>query len=171
MPCRHGGHDNGDVVGDPQLYILRTPQRVEASMTRELLIGRTWGRGHHTSQEDTWLCEKEYTTSMPALPAAVSPPSADTGSAEVLFSPDLPGGEQEGESAALATEAGKPRLLLRCAARESRAGQLRLGVPGLWCAVERRVSRLGGSPTRQLSFRPVAIGAVVEETKRPKPSV
>jgi len=28
-----------------------------------------------------------------------------------------------------------------------------------------------GSPTRQLSLQPVAIGAVVEETKRPKPSV
>src|SRR5256886_1079741 len=49
--------------------------------------------------------------------------------------------------------------------------ELRLGVPGLWCAVERRGSPVGGSPTRQLSLRPVAIGAVVEETKRPKPSV
>jgi hypothetical protein len=28
-----------------------------------------------------------------------------------------------------------------------------------------------GSPTRQFSLRPVAIGAVAEETKRPKPSM
>ena len=44
-------------------------------------------------------------------------------------------------------------------------------VPLLWCAVERRDSPVGGNPTRQVSLRPVAIGAVVEETKRPKPSV
>jgi len=49
--------------------------------------------------------------------------------------------------------------------------ELSLRVPGLWCAVERRGSSVGGSLTRQLSLRPVAIGAVVEETKRPKPSV
>jgi hypothetical protein len=49
--------------------------------------------------------------------------------------------------------------------------ELRLGVPGLWCAVERRDSPVGGNPTRQLSLQPVAIGAVVEETKRPKPSM
>jgi hypothetical protein len=46
---------------------------------------------------------------MPALPGTVSPPPPDPDSAEVLFSSDLPGGEQEGEPAALATQAGKPR--------------------------------------------------------------
>ena len=48
---------------------------------------------------------------------------------------------------------------------------LRLSVPGLWCAVERRDFPVGDKPTRQLSLRPVAIGAVVEVTKRLKPSV
>ena len=36
---------------------------------------------------------------------------------------------------------------------------------------ERRVFSVGETPTRQLSLQPVAIGAVVEVTKRPKPSV
>lgn len=39
------------------------------------------------------------------------------------------------------------------------------------CAVERRDFPVGDKPTRQLSLRPVAIGAVVEVTKRLKPSV
>jgi len=56
---------------------------------------------------------------MPALPATVLPPSADADSAEVLFGIIVSGGEQEGEPTALATEAGKPELLLRAAARES----------------------------------------------------
>ena len=38
-------------------------------------------------------------------------------------------------------------------------------VLSLWCAVKRRDLPVGGSPTRQLSLRPVAIGAVVEVTK------
>jgi hypothetical protein len=37
------------------------------------------------------------------------------------------------------------------------------------CAVRRRRSSVGVIPTRQLSFQPVAIGAVVEVTKLPKP--
>jgi hypothetical protein len=37
------------------------------------------------------------------------------------------------------------------------------------CAVQRRRSSVGANPTRQLSFQPVAIGAVVEVTKLPKP--
>ena len=36
---------------------------------------------------------------------------------------------------------------------------------------EKARSLSGLEPTRQLSLQPVAIGAVVEETKRPKPSV
>ena len=39
------------------------------------------------------------------------------------------------------------------------------------CAVERRDHSVGDRPTRQLSLQPVAIGAVVEATKRLKPSV
>ena len=39
------------------------------------------------------------------------------------------------------------------------------------CAVTRRDFSVGVSPTRQLSLRPVAIGAVVEVTKRQKPSM
>jgi len=39
------------------------------------------------------------------------------------------------------------------------------------CAVERRDHPVGGRPTRQLSLQPVAIGAVVEVTKRLKPSM
>jgi hypothetical protein len=39
------------------------------------------------------------------------------------------------------------------------------------CAVQRRRSSVGVSPTRQLSFQPVAIGAVVAVTKLPKPSM
>jgi hypothetical protein len=41
----------------------------------------------------------------------------------------------------------------------------------LYVRRERRDSSVGASPTRQLSLRPVAIGAVVEVTKRPKPSM
>jgi hypothetical protein len=41
----------------------------------------------------------------------------------------------------------------------------------LQCAVERRGSSVGESPTRQLSLQPVAIGAVVEATKQLKPSI
>ena len=36
------------------------------------------------------------------------------------------------------------------------------------CAVKRRVLSVGEIPTRQLSFQPVAIGTVVEVTKRLK---
>ena len=43
--------------------------------------------------------------------------------------------------------------------------------PSSTCAVERRDFPVGGRPTRQLSLRPVAIGAVVEVTKRLKPLV
>ena len=43
--------------------------------------------------------------------------------------------------------------------------------PSSTCAVERRDFPVGDKPTRQLSLRPVAIGAVVEVTKRLKPSV
>ena len=39
------------------------------------------------------------------------------------------------------------------------------------CAVQRRDFPVGDRPTRQLSLQPVAIGAVVEVTKRLKPSV
>jgi hypothetical protein len=37
------------------------------------------------------------------------------------------------------------------------------------CAVERRDHPVGDRPTRQLSLQPLAIGAVVEVTKRLKP--
>ena len=43
--------------------------------------------------------------------------------------------------------------------------------PTATCAVERRDFPVGDKPTRQLSLQPVAIGAVVEVTKRLKPSV
>ena len=39
------------------------------------------------------------------------------------------------------------------------------------CAVQRHGLSVGANPTRQLSLQPVAIGAVVEATKRLKPSV
>ena len=39
------------------------------------------------------------------------------------------------------------------------------------CAVQRRSSSVGAIPTRQLSLRPVAIGAAAEVTKLPKPSM
>ena len=39
------------------------------------------------------------------------------------------------------------------------------------CAVERRCLPAGANPVRQLSLQPVAIGAIVEVTKRLKPSV
>ena len=39
------------------------------------------------------------------------------------------------------------------------------------CAVKRRDHPVGDRPTRQLSLQPVAIGAVVEVTKRLKPSM
>ncbi len=41
----------------------------------------------------------------------------------------------------------------------------------LQCAVKGAFSQWVKIPTRQLSLQPVAIGAVVEATKRPKPSV
>lgn len=41
----------------------------------------------------------------------------------------------------------------------------------LSCAVKRRCLSVGANPTRQLSLRPVATGAVVEVTKRLKPLV
>jgi len=39
---------------------------------------------------------------MSALPAPVSPPSADANPTEILFRTGMPGGEQEGEPTALA---------------------------------------------------------------------
>ena len=39
------------------------------------------------------------------------------------------------------------------------------------CAVQRHGFPAGANPARQLSFQPVAIGAVVEVTKRLKPPV
>ncbi len=39
------------------------------------------------------------------------------------------------------------------------------------CAVPRHGLPVGANPTRQLSLQPVVIGAVVEVTKRLKPSV
>ena len=39
----------------------------------------------------------------------------------------------------------------------------------LLCAVKRRRSSAGATPARQLSFQPVAIGAVVEVILLPKP--
>lgn len=39
------------------------------------------------------------------------------------------------------------------------------------CAVERHGRSVGANPIRQLSLQPVAIGAVVEVTKRLKPPV
>jgi hypothetical protein len=41
----------------------------------------------------------------------------------------------------------------------------------MMCAVQRHGLPVGANPTRQLSLQPVAIGAVVEATKRLKPSV
>jgi hypothetical protein len=41
----------------------------------------------------------------------------------------------------------------------------------LQCAVQRRRFLVGAKPTRQLSLQPVAIGAVVEETKPSEPPV
>ena len=41
----------------------------------------------------------------------------------------------------------------------------------LGCAVERRCLPAGANPARQLSLQPVVIGAIVEVTKRLKPSV
>jgi hypothetical protein len=41
----------------------------------------------------------------------------------------------------------------------------------LSCAVKRRLFLVGVSPTRQSSLQPVAIGAAVEATKLPEPSV
>ena len=70
-------------------------------------------------QADPWFCEEEKATSMPELPAAVSLPSANSVPAEILFCTYLPGSQQESESTALAAQAGKSKLLLRCAARES----------------------------------------------------
>jgi hypothetical protein len=40
-----------------------------------------------------------------------------------------------------------------------------------WCAVQRHGLSAGANPVRHLSLQPVAIGAVVEVTKRLKPSV
>ena len=42
---------------------------------------------------------------------------------------------------------------------------------GVACAVRRHGHPVGANPTRQLSLRPVATEAVVEVTKRLKPSV
>jgi len=39
------------------------------------------------------------------------------------------------------------------------------------CAVKRRCLPAGANPARQLSLQPEAIGAIVEVTKRLKPSV
>ena len=40
-----------------------------------------------------------------------------------------------------------------------------------WCAVIRCRSSVGAIPTRQVSFQPVAIGAAMEATKSPEPSM
>lgn len=98
---------------------------------RSCLFGQARDPRHHASQEDPWSREEEKTTSMLELSAAVSLPSTDTDPAEILFRTALPGGEQESESTALARQAGKPRLLLRCTARKSSAGVAR-EAPGIW---------------------------------------
>lgn len=76
---------------------------------RSCLIGRARDPRHHASQEDPWPREEEKTTSMLELSAAVSLPSTDTDPAEILFRTDLPGGEQESESTALAAEGRKTK--------------------------------------------------------------
>jgi hypothetical protein len=48
---------------------------------------------------------------------------------------------------------------------------LAIAKPLFLCAVQRHGLPAGVSPARQLSLQPVAIGAVVEVTKRLKPSV
>lgn len=127
MPCRHGEHDNGD----------------EEAPMRSCLIGQARDPRHHASQEDPWPCEEEKTTSMLELPAAVSLPSTDAVPAEILLCTYLPGGEQESEPTALGTQAGKPRLLLRCAARKSSAGVAR-EAPG----IRARIASKGPPVTR-----------------------
>jgi len=52
-----------------------------------------------------------------------------------------------------------------------RASDKRCASPNISVRRGRRVLSVGEIPTRQLSLQPVAIGAVVEVTKRPKPSV
>jgi len=52
--------------------------------------------------------------------------------------------------------------------RRPKARGIKYGVP---CAVKRRWFSAGENPARQLSLRPVAIGAVAEVTKRLKPPV
>jgi len=63
-------------------------------------------------------------------------------------------------------KSGHDRIL---SSRRRLAKEINLyGVP---CAVKRRRSSAGEIPAWQLSLRPVAIGAVVEATKRLKPLV
>jgi hypothetical protein len=64
-----------------------------------------------------------------------------------LFGIVVSGGEQEGEPTALATEAGKPELLLRVAARESSAGVAR-ETPQIWARM--RESRLSADPLQEM---------------------
>jgi hypothetical protein len=47
----------------------------------------------------------------------------------------------------------------------------RAGIVECSCAVQRRRSSVGAIPTWQLLLQPVAIGAVAEVTKLPKPSM
>src|SRR5260370_26035465 len=46
-----------------------------------------------------------------------------------------------------------------------------LGMRLVWRAVKRCRSSVGAIPTRQLSLQPVAIGAAMEVTRSPKPSM
>ena len=68
----------------------------------------------------------------------------------------------------------RPRALLVaenvCLRQQLGVLQRRLSLPET-CAVERHDHPVGDRPTRQLSLQPVAIGAVVEVTKRLKPSM
>jgi hypothetical protein len=65
---------------------------------------------------------------------------------------------------------GRPEELIHRV--RSRAMRLRIGArAAIARGVKRRDLPVGGIPTRQLSLQPVAIGAVVEVTRRLKPSM
>ena len=103
MPCRDGGREAVD----------------DDEFGRTLLTGKRGSAGIIRTRRILRPRDKEYTTSMPALAAPVSSPSADANPAEILSGTGVPGGEQEGEPTALALQAREPRLLQRCAARKS----------------------------------------------------
>jgi len=97
--CRNGVDDGGSGI---VTKIAGDGNRSAPDHRRQTRTAR-----HDGYQEDPGVREEEQASSMPELPEVVLPESADPHAAEVLFGIAMASGKQEGQSTALATEAGE----------------------------------------------------------------